>query len=258
MELARLRERPTIRDYLPIIFDDFIELHGDRLYGDDKAVLGGLALLGGRPVTVVAHLKGKTTRENIDANFGMPHPEGYRKALRLMNQAEKFGRPVICLVDTPGAFCGVEAEQRGQGEAIARNLLTMMSLTVPVLSVITGEGGSGGALALAVANRVYMLENAVYSVISPKGCASILWKDPDREQEAAGLLGITAEDLLRGGIIDGVIPEPEGGAHKQAQHTALAIKHALVTGLESLAGMSDLAAHRYEKFRAMGVFEVTA
>ena len=255
MDLARLRERPTIRDYLPVIFDDFIELHGDRLYGEDHAVLGGLALLNGRPVTVAAHLKGKNTRENIEANFGMPHPEGYRKALRLMKQAEKFGRPVICFVDTPGAFCGVEAEQRGQGEAIARNLMVMMSLTVPVLSVITGEGGSGGALALAVANRVYMLENAVYSVISPKGCASILWKDPAREREAADLLGITAEDLLRGGIIDSIIPEPEGGAHKQARRTAQAIKHTLVDGLASLSGIPDLAAHRYDKYRTMGVFD---
>ena len=255
MELARLRVRPTVRDYIPIVFDDFMELHGDRLYGDDRAVLGGLALLGGRPITIVAHLKGKSTRENIEANFGMPHPEGYRKALRLMKQAEKFARPVICFVDTPGAFCGVEAEQRGQGEAIARNLMEMMSLTVPVVSVVTGEGGSGGALALAVANRVYMMENAVYSVISPKGCASILWKDPAREHEAAELLGITAEDLLRGGIIDGIVPEPEGGAHKHVKRTAMALKKTLVTALDLLADIPDLAAHRYEKFRSMGVFE---
>ncbi|MDR0381516.1 MAG: acetyl-CoA carboxylase carboxyl transferase subunit alpha, partial [Oscillospiraceae bacterium] len=175
MELARLRGRPTLRDYIPLLFEDFIELHGDRVFADDGAVLGGLALLGGRAVTVIGHVKGKSTRENIDVNFGMAHPEGYRKALRLMRQAEKFKRPVVCLVDTPGAFCGVGAEERGQGEAIARNLMEMMALTVPVVSVVTGEGGSGGALGLAVANRVLMLENAVYSVISPKGCASILW-----------------------------------------------------------------------------------
>jgi len=255
MALARMRERPSARDYLPLIFDDFFELHGDRLFGDDHAMLGGIALLDGRPVTVVAHLKGKNTRESIDANFGMPHPEGYRKALRLMRQAEKFSRPVVCLVDTPGAFCGVEAERRGQGEAIARSLLGMMALNVPVVSVVTGEGGSGGALALAVANRVYMLENAVYSVISPKGCASILWKDPAREQEAAELLGITAADLLQAGVIDGIIEEPEGGAHKQIRQTATAIRQALITALEDLGGVSDLRRRRYEKFRAMGVYE---
>lgn len=255
MELARLRARPTIRDYLPVIFDEFMELRGDRVYADDRAVLGGLALLDGRPVTLVAHLKGNNTRESIEANFGMPHPEGYRKALRLMKQAEKFARPIVCLVDTPGAFCGIGAEERGQGEAIARNLLEMMSLTVPVVSVVTGEGGSGGALALAVANHVYMLENAVYSVISPKGCASILWKDPTREHEAADLLNITAEDLLRLGVIDGIIPEPEGGAHKQIRQTALAIKSTLVNALLMLDGRENLAKLRYEKFRAMGQFD---
>jgi acetyl-CoA carboxylase carboxyl transferase subunit alpha len=253
MELARLRGRPTIRDYLPVVFDDFIELHGDRLYADDRAVLGGLALLSGRPVTVIAHLKGKNTRENIEANFAMPHPEGYRKALRLMRQAEKFRRPVICLVDTPGAFCGVEAEQRGQGEAIARNLLAMMGLTVPVVSVVTGEGGSGGALALAVANRVYMLENAVYSVISPKGCASILWKDPAREGEAAELLRITAGDLLALGVIDGIIPEPEDYFINPAP-VFESLKNQLVTALGEIRALDTAAmlAERYERFRRLG------
>lgn len=256
MELARLRERPTIRNYLPFLFDDFIELHGDRLYADDRAILGGIGLLEGRPVSIVAHVKGSNTRESIDANFGMPHPEGYRKALRLMKQAEKFNRPVICLVDTPGAFCGIGAEERGQGEAIARNLMEMMSLTIPVVSLVTGEGGSGGALALAVANHVYMMENAVYSVISPKGCASILWKEPTREHEAAELLNITAEDLLRLGVIDGIVTEPDGGAHKHVRRTAMAIRATLITALTLLEGHKDLAQHRYNKFRAMGEYGV--
>ncbi|MDR1157311.1 MAG: acetyl-CoA carboxylase carboxyltransferase subunit alpha [Oscillospiraceae bacterium] len=256
MELARLRGRPTLRDYIPLLFEDFIELYGDRMFADDSAVLGGLALLEDRPVTVIGHVKGKSTRENIDVNFGMAHPEGYRKALRLMKQAGKFGRPVVCLVDTPGAFCGVGAEERGQGEAIARNLMEMMALTVPVVSVVTGEGGSGGALGLAVANRVLMLENAVYSVISPKGCASILWKDPAREYEAADLLQITAEDLLRLGVVDGIIPEPEGGAHRNVRKTALAIRAAVTAALTALEEETDLAQKRYDKFRAMGVFQI--
>ncbi len=254
MELARHRERPTIRDYIPLIFDEYIELHGDRQYADDHAITGGLALFEGRPVTVIGHVKGKNTKENIDANFGMAHPEGYRKALRLMKQAEKFGRPVLCFVDTSGAYCGIGAEERGQGEAIARNLMEMMALPVPVVTVVTGEGGSGGALGLAVANRVYMLENAVYSVISPKGFASILWKDAAREAEAADMLKMTAQDLLGFGVIDDIIPEPDEGAHKNLRLTAQSVKLTIAGALEELTGRHDLAALRYQKYRAMGQY----
>ena len=182
IELIRNKERPTLRDYIPLVFEEFIELHGDRYYGDDGAIIGGIATLGGTPVTVVGQLKGKTIEENKRANFAMAHPEGYRKALRLMRQAEKFHRPIICFIDTPGAFCGIEAEERGQGEAIAKNLFEMMGLKTPVVSIVLGEGGSGGALGLGVCDRLAMLENAVYSVISPRGCASILWKDASREK----------------------------------------------------------------------------
>ncbi|MDL2289017.1 acetyl-CoA carboxylase carboxyltransferase subunit alpha [Oscillospiraceae bacterium OttesenSCG-928-F05] len=257
LTLAKHKDRPTIRQYLPLILDHFMELHGDRLYGDDPAVLAGIGSLQGRPVTVIGHIKGGKTADNIKQNFGMAHPEGYRKALRLMRQAEKFGRPVLCFVDTPGAYCGIQAEERGQGEAIARNLMEMMVLKVPVVSVVTGEGGSGGALGLAVANRVYMLENAVYSVISPKGCASILWKDALREKEAAEMMKITADDLLDLSVIDGIVPEPRGGAHKNLQLTAENIKYALVQALEALDGLdgATLASDRYDRFRAFGDFD---
>lgn len=256
IEIAHHKERPNINDYISLIFDDFIELHGDRTFGDDQAICGGLATLEGRPVTVIGHKKGKCTNENIKANFGMPNPEGYRKALRLMHQAEKFHRPIICFVDTPGAHCGVGAEERGQGEAIARNLLEMMALHVPVISIVTGEGGSGGALALAVANEVYMLENAVYSIISPKGFASILWKDPSREIEAAEQLRMTALDLLELGVIEKVIEEPSNGAHDNPAVTAKSIKKVLVNALERLSAMSgeELKDTRYGKFRKIGVY----
>ena len=256
MKIMRNRERPTIHYYIDKLFDDFFELHGDRLYSDDTAVRGGIARFNSMPVTVIGHVKGRNTTENIASNFAMPHPEGYRKALRLMHQAEKFGRPVICFVDTSGAYCGVGAEERGQGEAIARNLMEMMFLKVPVISIVTGEGGSGGALALAVANRVYMLENAIYSVISPKGFASILWKDPSREQEAASVMKITSRDLLSFGVVDGVIEEPGGGAHKSPRQTADNIRACIEEGLGSLYGLSaeELVSSRYEKFRATGVF----
>lgn len=254
LNMVRERGRPTLREYIPLIFEDFFELHGDRLYSDDKAILGGIAKLGGRPVTVIGHVKGKNTRENIASNFGMAHPEGYRKALRLMKQANKFGRPIITFVDTSGAFCGIGAEERGQGEAIARNLYEMMALDVPIVSVVLGEGGSGGALGIAVANVVLMMENAIYSVISPKGCASILWKDPERELEAATNLKMTAEDLLGLGVIDGIIPEPEGGAHRNIKQSAMAIKSAVTEALKGLLRESDYAAGRYQKFRAMGKF----
>lgn len=206
--ISRMKDRPVGTDYIQALFTDFIEFHGDRYYGDDKAIVGGVARFHGIPVTVIVQEKGKTTKENIERNFAMPSPEGYRKALRLMQQAEKFGRPIICLVDTPGAFCGLEAEERGQGEAIARNLFEMSTIQVPILSVVIGEGGSGGALALAVADEVWMLENSIYSILSPEGFASILWKDSKRAQEAAGVMKLTAEHLKELGIIERIIPEP--------------------------------------------------
>jgi acetyl-CoA carboxylase carboxyl transferase subunit alpha len=231
-------------------------LRGDRLYADDSAIAGGIARLGGRPVTVIGTVKGNTTNENIQRNFGMPNPEGYRKALRLMRQAEKFKRPVICIVDTPGAYPGVGAEERGQGEAIARNLLSMMSLKTPAISVITGEGGSGGALALAVADKVYMLENAVYSVISANGFASILWKDAKREREAAELMRMTADDLLRFGVIDKIIREHPDGAQADPRVTFDDLKTELMTDVAALTRVTEeeLAARRLERFRQFGVF----
>ena len=245
------KHRPCVPDWIEMVFDGFTELHGDRLFGDDAAIVGGLAMLGGKPVTVIGQAKGKNTKENIVRNFGMPHPEGYRKALRLMKQAEKFRRPVICFVDTAGAFCGIGAEERGQGEAIARNLMEMAALDTPILSVFTGEGGSGGALALAVADKCYMLENAIYSVISPRGCASILWKDPSREDEAAQKLKITAKELLEMGVIDAVIPE-YSGAHLDAPRIAKTIKRTLRKSLENAQDFNPRT--RYERFRKFGVF----
>lgn len=246
--------RPNIDDIVNEVFHDFMELHGDRLYGDDHAMLGGIARLNGTPVTVIGQRKGHTTAENIAANFGMAHPEGYRKALRLARQAEKFHRPVICFVDTAGAFCGVSAEERGQGEAIARNLYEFMGLRTPVVSIVTGEGGSGGALAIAVANEVYMMQNAIYSVISPRGCASILWKDASRELEAAEALQITARDLYRFGMIEGIISEGRSRASYFRN-----IKSALTDSLKRLDVMSGdaLRQQRYDKFRKIGVFNDT-
>lgn len=251
MEIIHDAKRPNIDDLVQEIFTDFIELHGDRLYGDDHAMCCGIARLNKTPVTVIGQRKGHTTQDNIDANFGMAHPEGYRKALRLAKQAEKFHRPVICFVDTAGAFCGVGAEERGQGEAIARNLYEFMQLRTPVISVITGEGGSGGALGIAVANEVFMMQNAIYSVISPRGCASILWKDASRELEAAKALQITAEDLLRFGMIEGIIKE---GKTQLLYYRN--IKAALTASLKRLEGLSEeeLLKQRYEKFRKVGVF----
>ncbi len=256
MMIARNVARPNFYSYVRAIFDSFIELHGDRYFGDDSAIAGGVARLGGRSVTVIGTVKGNSTGENIKRNFGMPNPEGYRKALRLMRQAEKFGRPIICIVDTPGAYPGVGAEERGQGEAIAKNLLGMMSLKTPVVSVITGEGGSGGALALAVANKVYMLENAVYSVISANGFASILWKDGKREKEAAGIMRMTAQDLLGFGIIDQIIPEQEGGAHISPEITFAALKAAFISDIDALCTLTgdEVYAQKYDRFRAFGVF----
>ena len=255
-ELSRHKNRPTINDYIPRIFEDFIELHGDRGYSDDKAIITGIARFNNISVTVIGHVKGRNTTENIEANFGMPHPEGYRKALRQMKQAEKFHRPVITLIDTPGAYCGVGAEERGQGEAIAKNLLEMSRLRVPIIAVITGEGASGGALGIAQANKVFMLENATYSVISAKGFASLLWKDPKREKEAVIQQRMTSEDLLELGVIDGIIPEPAEGAHKDPILAAAAIKAVIEANLAPLLKMSpdEIYAQRYKKFREIGFF----
>ena len=252
--LARHQERPGTTDFIAALFTDFFEQRGDRLCSDDGSILGGVALFHGQPVTVIGHRKGRTLEEHLAYHFGMPSPEGYRKAQRLMEQAEKFRRPVITFIDTPGAYPGLEAEARGQGEAIARTLALCSALTVPVVSVVTGEGGSGGALALGVGNRVLMLENAVYSVLSPEGFAAILWKDASRADEACEVMKLTAADLLQLGVIDKVIPEPPGGAHTDPQALYKALDAALVRELNSLAKLSGpaLAAARYKKFRLMG------
>lgn len=256
LTLVRMIERPTTLDYINRIFDSFIEFHGDRCYHDDAAIVGGIALLDGVPVTVIGHQKGRNINENIKRNFGMPEPDGYRKALRLMKQAEKFNRPVILFVDTKGAHCDMEAEERGQGEAIARNLLEMSKLKTPSISLVIGEGGSGGALALAVSDQVWMLENAIYSVLSPEGFAGILWKDGSRAKEAANIMRITAKDLKEFGIIDKIIKEPYGGAHKNVDKLAADIKKALVNSLEMLSSMpiDKLIEERYNKFRNMGKY----
>ncbi|WP_103896352.1 acetyl-CoA carboxylase carboxyltransferase subunit alpha [Caloramator fervidus] len=256
VQLARKIERPTSLDYIERIFDNFIELHGDRLYGDDPAIIGGIALLKGKPVTVIGQQKGKNTQENIKRNFGMPHPEGYRKALRLMKQAEKFKRPIICFVDTPGAFCGIGSEERGQGEAIAKNLFEMSTLKVPIISIVIAEGGSGGALALAVSDRVWMLEHSIYSILSPEGFASILWKDASKAKEAAELMKLTAQDLLNFGVIDKIIEEPLGGAHKDVDRVSKSIKQNLIDEIDNLSKLDIdiLLQNRYNKFRKMGKF----
>ena len=230
-----------------------MELHGDRYFGDDGAIIGGIAMFHGKPVTVIGQQKGKTTKENISRNFGMPSPEGYRKALRLMKQAETFGRPVICFVDTPGAFCGIEAEERGQGEAIARNLFEMSDLKVPVLSIVIGEGGSGGALAMAVANEVWMMENAVYSVLSPEGFASILWKDSKRADEAAGVMKVTARDLRKLGIIEEIIPEREPADGENLKEIAGEMDKRIEVFLEKYKEKSseELQNQRYNRFRGI-------
>ena len=254
VRLARHPDRPGTVDFIHALFTDFFEQRGDRLCGEDASILGGIARFHGRPVTVVGHRKGKNLEENLRCNFGMPSPEGYRKAQRLMRQAEKFSRPIITFVDTPGAYPGREAEERGQGEAIAQCLALMSTLEVPVISVITGEGGSGGALALAVANRVLMLEHAVYSVLSPEGFASILWKDSSRAGEACGVMKLTAQDLRRGGIVQGVLREPEGGAHTDWQAVFRTVDAALtheLAALDKLRGPA-LARQRYDMFRVMG------
>ncbi|HAS01420.1 MAG TPA: acetyl-CoA carboxylase carboxyl transferase subunit alpha [Brevibacillus sp.] len=256
VQISRHPERPTTFDYIKHIFTDFMELHGDRSYGDDLAIVGGIARLEGRPVTVIGHQKGKDTKENISRNFGMAHPEGYRKALRLMKQAEKFGRPIITFINTQGAYPGKAAEERGQSEAIARNLLEMANFTVPIICVVIGEGGSGGALGISVGNYIYMLENSVYSVISPEGAAALLWKDSSLAMRAAETMKISAPDLLELGIIDQIIPEPFGGAHRDLIQQAGFIKQSLLNGLAELEKLSpkELVQHRYNKFKQIGTF----
>ncbi|GLC29857.1 acetyl-coenzyme A carboxylase carboxyl transferase subunit alpha [Clostridium omnivorum] len=256
LSIARMVERPTALDYIGEIFEDFIELHGDRSFSDDQAIIAGIGKFNGKAVTIIGQQKGRNTKENIKRNFGMPHPEGYRKALRFMKAAEKFKRPIVCFIDTPGAFCGVGAEERGQGEAIARNLMEMVKLKVPVISIVIGEGGSGGALALAVADEVCMLENSIYSILSPEGYASILWKDSSRAKEAAAIMKITAEDLKNFGIIDRVIKEPLGGAHKNVAEASANIKDAIEETFLKLENKTpeELLEDRYNKFRNMGEF----
>jgi acetyl-CoA carboxylase carboxyl transferase subunit alpha len=256
MQLARHPQRPTALELINLICTDFVEFHGDRAFADDLAIVGGVALLDGKPVTVVGHQKGKDTKDNIARNFGMPHPEGFRKGLRFMRQANKFGRPIITFIDTPGAYPGGAAEERGQGEAIARNLLEMADFGVPIICIVIGEGGSGGALALGVGNRVLMLENSIYSVISPNGAASILWKDATRADEAAEAMKITSKDLLELGIIEEVIEEPQGGAHRDLVFQAEKMKDAIVRHLAELSKLSpeELKVDRYEKYRKIGKF----
>ena len=253
VELSRRKDRPVGSDYIDALFTDFVEFHGDRYFADDKAIIGGVARFHGTPVTVIAQAKGRNTKENIERNFGMPKPEGYRKALRLMKQAEKFARPVICLVDTPGAFCGLEAEERGQGEAIARNIYEMSGLKVPVVSIIIGEGGSGGALAMATADEVWMLENSIYSILSPEGFASILWKDSSKAKEAAEVMKLTAENLKAQGIVERVFAEPETYTVQNMDSVIMQINEAIEEFLMRYGSMSEqeLIRHRYERFRNM-------
>ena len=256
VQIARHPNRPDSLSLFRLISEDFIELHGDRAFGDDPAIVGGLGQIDGRRVMWIGHQKGHDTKENIRRNFGMPNPEGYRKALRLMETANKFGLPIVTLIDTPGAYPGIEAEERGQAEAIARNLREMMGFGVPIVTFVIGEGGSGGALGIGVANRVYMLENAVYSVISPEGCASILFRDAKQADIAAKNLKITAKDIVGLGVADGIIPEPLGGAHHDWDAVSLAIKTQILSDLAGLSTQTpeQLRTDRYAKFRAMGVF----
>ena len=256
VQIARLQERPTTLDYIPYIFDSFIELHGDRNFRDDPAMIGGIGYLNGTPVTVIGQQRGKDTKDNIYRNFGMAHPEGYRKALRLMKQAEKFNRPIFTFIDTKGAYPGKAAEERGQSESIARNLVEMASLKVPVIAIVIGEGGSGGALGIGIANRIMMLENSTYSVISPEGAAALLWKDSSLAKMAAETMKITAKDLHHLNVIDSVIDEPLGGAHNNIEQQAIDIKQAFVDQLEQLQQQSadELVEDRFNKFRNIGAF----
>ena len=252
--IARHKDRPNVSEYIEEMFEEFFELKGDHYFGEDESILAGLAFFHGIAVTVIGQKKGKTLEENLRCNFGMPNPEGYRKALRLMKQAEKFNRPIITLIDTPGAYPGIDAEARGQSEAIARNLAEMSTLGVPIIAVIIGEGNSGGALALAVANSVLMLENSIYCILSPEGFASILWKDASRSKEACDIMKLTAQDLLKFGMIDGIIPEPLGGAHHDKKAAIKAADEAIYRELEKYRALSayELKKQRYHKFRSMG------
>lgn len=256
VQLARHPKRPHTSDYINAIFTDFVELHGDRRFGDDKAIIAGFAFFEGIPVAVIGHEKGKDTKEKIERNFGMPHPEGYRKAIRIMKLAEKFNRPVITFIDTPGAYPGIGAEERGQSQAIAESIMTMGSLKVPIVSTVIGEGGSGGALALGVGDRILMLENAIYSVISPEGCAAILFKSQEKAPEAAESLRITAQDLKELGIIDCIVPEPLGGAHLQPKKAYRLLKRAIRTALKEIINIppDELVQKRQAKFYSMGRF----
>jgi acetyl-CoA carboxylase carboxyl transferase subunit alpha len=252
--ISRHPERPNTYDYINFIFRDFIELHGDRCLGDDPAVVGGIGRFNGRAVTIIGHLKGKDTKENLARNFGMAHPEGFRKGMRLMKQAEKFTRPVICFIDTPGANPGIGAEERGQFEAIARSILTMATLKTPIITVVIGEGASGGALAFGVGDRILMQEHTIYSVISPEGYASILWKDSSRAREAAEAIRITARDILELGVADKIIPEPLGGAHRDPEAAAALLGKAIAESLDELLLLKqeELMSCRYEKYRSIG------
>ena len=251
LTIARMVERPNAEDYIKLIFNNFFELHGDRNYRDDKAIIGGIGLLEDIPVTIIGIQKGKNLKENMERNFGSPYPEGYRKALRLMKQAEKFKRPIICFINTPGAYCGVEAEERGQGEAIARNLLEISQLTVPIISIIIGEGGSGGAIALACGDRVWALENSIYSILSPEGFASILLKDSSKAQEVSEIMGMTSYDLLEKGIIEKIIKEPDGGAQNDINFVANEIKSNLINEIKILQNKTvrELLNQRYLRYR---------
>jgi acetyl-CoA carboxylase carboxyl transferase subunit alpha len=255
-QIARHPQRPYLTDYIPLLFTDFVELHGDRAFGDDRALIAGLAKFKGRPVAVIGQQKGRDTKQRVIRNFGQPKPEGYRKALRVMQLAAKFGRPILTFVDTPGAYPGIDAEERGQGEAIARNLREMARLPVPVIVTVTGEGGSGGALAIAVGDRINILENGFYSVISPEGCASIIWRDSTKAETAAAAMKITATDLKELGIIDEIVKEPEGGAHTDLEAAAQFLDEVLDRQLTELTteSVKDLVEARYKKFRQMGQF----
>ncbi|MFD1415397.1 acetyl-CoA carboxylase carboxyl transferase subunit alpha [Oceanobacillus jeddahense] len=257
VQMARHPERPTTLEYVERIFEDFIEFHGDRLFGEDEAIISGIAYYKEQPVTVIGHQRGKDTKENIKRNFGMPHPEGYRKALRHMKQAEKFHRPIITFIDTKGAYPGKAAEERGQSEAIAKNLMEMAGLTVPIVCIVIGEGGSGGALGIGVGNRVHMLENSTYSVISPEGAAAILWKDAGEAQRAAETMQITAPDLKKLDVIDEVIPEPKGGAHRDIDTQASLIDQVLEKSINELKGLSseDILEERWQKYKKIGSFQ---
>ena len=256
LQISRHSERPKFLDYVNLMCEDFIELHGDRAGLDDRSIIGGIAKFDGKPVMIIGIQKGKSTKENLEYNFGMPQPQGYRKALRLFNHANKFHMPIVTIIDTPGAYPGIKAEETGQGAAIAMNLREMSKLSVPIIAIISGEGCSGGALGLAVANKVMMFEHAYYTVISPEGCASILWRDASKFADAAEALRITSKDLLELGVIDEEIPEPIGGAHTDYQATATALKSSISTALNELSNMSsdELRTQRYNKFRVMGQF----